>query len=454
MALALLLVVWGILFGSPAEILFALVLLPPFLFFGGCVCYLWFLMLSALDGRKSVVSLHPLQPSDKSSNAVPSPKESTLSNLPEKGTFPRFALLIPAHDEELLLGAGLDSLNRIDYPRDRFDLVVIADNCTDSTAAIAREHGAIALERFDDQKIGKGFALEWALERLLSSAPAPELNLAAAFDAVVILDADTQVAPNLLSCFAESLKSGEKAMQARYEVLNPEESWRTKLMSCALSLVHIVKPLGRERWKLSDGLKGNGMCFAREVVVSVPWSGESITEDIEYTLRLCRAGYRVAFLPESAVWAQMPTTGAQSVSQRKRWEGGRYHLLSKVAPALLKEGVSKRDRVLIDRAIELIIPPFAEMFAFPFLMTLVSLGFATIFHWKIAWAFSIVGSLLLLMQAIYLFGGMKIAQVPASIARAALYAPGYIVWKFAVYGVMIVTRSAGGWKRTERRSLD
>ena len=444
------------IFQTPGEALFAIALLAPFVFFAGCVAYLWGLALCALPGRSKLISLSPpksaLAPSGKLESSELNSKEG--SAFFESGKPKRFVALIPAHNEELLIGAALTSLSHLDYPKDFFDIVVIADNCKDATAKIAEESGAIALERFDLERIGKGFALEWALERLLSANPEESLLAAATFDAVVILDADTQVAPNLLRAFAEAMNSGEKAMQARYEVLNPEESWRTRLMCCALALVHIVKPLGRERLKLSDGLKGNGMCFTREVVMRVPWSGASITEDIEYALRICREGYRVAFLPGSAVWAQMPTTGAQSVTQRKRWEGGRYHLLFKTAPSLLKEGIRSKNPVLLDRAAELIIPPFAEMFAFPFLLMIVSLAARFIFHWQSALWYGVGFAILLLMQAVYLFGGMWIAKVPPNIAFSALCAPGYIVWKFAVYGVMLLTRSTGGWKRTERRSLD
>lgn len=444
------------LFQTLGEALFAIALLVPFVFFAGCVAYLWGLGLCALPGRSKLVSLSPLKTASASAGKSESSELNSKdeSSLFESGEPKRFVVLIPAHNEEVLIGVALASLVNLNYPKDFFDIVVIADNCKDATAKIAKESGAIALERFDLEKIGKGFALEWALERLLSANPEAYLSAAATFDAVVILDADTQVAPNLLKAFAQAINSGEKAMQARYEVLNPEESWRTRLMCCALSLVHIVKPLGRERLKLSDGLKGNGMCFTREVVMKVPWSGASITEDIEYALRICREGYRVAFLPGSAVWAQMPTTGAQSVTQRKRWEGGRYHLLFQTAPSLLKEGIRRKNPVLLDRAAELIIPPFAEMFAFPFLLMIVSFVARYAYHWQTALWYGVGFATLLLMQAVYLFGGMWIAKVPSNIAFSALCAPAYIVWKFAVYAVMLVTRSSGGWKRTERRSLD
>lgn len=454
-------------FASWAEAVFTVAMIAPAVFFLGCAVYLFLLLACAAKGRSQLILLSPQntgQPSVPDSRSEPGAVESLEGNLP------RFVLLIPAHNEELVLGDALDSLNRMDYPRDAFDIVVIADNCNDRTAEIARSKGAIAQERFDQVSIGKGYALEWALNRLLCTEQNPHSDRLSAglvdptaadmparardFDAVVVLDADTLVAPNLLAAFASRLKVGDRALQARYEVLNPDESWRTRLMTCALALAHIVKPLGREILGLSDGLKGNGMCFAREVVERVPWSGESITEDIEYTLRLCRAGYRVSFVPGTAVWAQMPTTGEQSVSQRKRWEGGRYRLLREVVPSLLWDGVRTRSRVLCDRALELIIPPFAEMFAVPVIMLGICLTAALLFHWHWAFALSAAWCAILLLQAGYLFGGMWAAKIPGSIAMTALYAPGYIVWKFGVYGAMLLRRSAGGWKRTERRKMN
>ncbi len=419
------------------------------------------------------------------------------------GSLPRFVVLIPAHNEELLLSAALQGLRGLDYPPESVAVVVIADNCNDQTATIARQCGALALERFDTQRIGKGFALEdmlnWLMQpavsadtvvgtvsnpalaergnietlaaqnasgahvgsettRLLSgsaddAAVTEAWERARHFDAVVVLDADTFVSPNLLRVFAAELQTGNKAIQARYDVLNTDESWRTRLMSCALALAHVVKPLGRERLGLSDGLKGNGMCFARSVVEEIPWSGDSITEDIEYALRLCRAGYRIAFTPEACVWAQMPTTGAQAKSQRERWEGGRYRLLFTVAPNLLRESLRTRNRLLRDRAIELIVPPFAEMFALPVLLGGLCALLGWGLHWRTAQAFAGLWALILLLQAGYLFTGMWVARMPARIAFSLLRAPFYIVWKLGVYAVMAAGRSAGGWKRTERHEL-
>jgi 1,2-diacylglycerol 3-beta-glucosyltransferase len=451
------------------EALFGAFMLVPLLFFLVCALYLWRLLLFAIPLRSRLAVLTPPQVGRGellTSDGLGAAWDA--SETVNAGPPPEFIILIPAHDEELVLGTALDSLRGLDYPSNAYRIVVIADNCTDRTAEIAREHGAEAEERHDQSLIGKGYALAWMLERLRNAeqsrrweqvsvdlaGPVSILCGASVFDAVVILDADTLVAPNLLRVFAENLKSGECAVQARYEVLNVSESWRTRLMSCALALAHIVKPLGRESLLLSDGLKGNGMCFTRSVVESVPWSGESITEDIDYTIHLCRAGYRVAFAPETAVWAQMPTTAKQSASQRQRWEGGRYRLICQVAPALFAEGVRKRSRVLLDRAVELIIPPFAEMFAVPCVMLIVCVAASQALHLRLFATLAIAWSAVLLLQAGYLIGGMWLARIPLSVAVTALYAPGYILWKFGLYGAMLVQRSAGGWKRTERRKLD
>lgn len=428
-----------------AEAAFVLAALVPFVFFGIGILYLLRLLVCAIPLRGHVQAL-------SAPTGIPAADgRNDLDATSRK----RFVLLVPAHNEELVLGAALDGLRMLDYPRSAYGIVVIADNCTDRTAEIARAHGAIAVERFDASLIGKGYALEWTLKALADAQSTSDSPLASAsdFDALVILDADTLVAPNLLTAFESGLDRGLKAMQARYDVLNSRESWRTRLMTCALALAHVVKPLGRELLKLSDGLKGNGMCFARSVVAEVPWSGESIVEDIEYTLRLCRAGIRVAFLPETAVWAQMPTTGGQAVSQRKRWEGGRYKLLFSVAPRLLAEGFRDNNRLLRDRAMELIIPPFAEMFAGPIVLLVVCAAAGRAFGWSraagLAWAWLAI----LALQAVYLVGGLRLARVPLSVAMSLLYAPFYVVWKLGVYAVMLVAGSAGGWKRTERREL-
>ncbi len=408
----------------------------PFLFFLACTLYLLRLLFYAGLWRAKAPVLRP-------SPASLRPAQASLSPDGRK----RFAVLIPAHNEALTLGTALQGLGGLEYPAEAYRVYVIADNCTDNTAKIAGNYPVKVLERFDTEAIGKGFALEWAMGILLEDKTQQ-------FDALVILDADTLTSPDLLEAFEAGLKAGHEAMQVRYEVLNADESWRTRLMACALALAHLVKPLGREHLGLSDGLKGNGMCFARSVVERVPWSGASITEDIEYTLRLCRAGIRIAFLPQTAVWAQMPTTGKQAVSQRKRWEGGRYRLLFTVAPEVLKEGFRQKNRRLMDRAAELIIPPFAELFAVPLLLLGVSFLVEKLLSLKSARFFVAGWSTILALEAVYLLGGMWVSRASGRVVLSLLAAPFYVVWKLSLYPMMALSRkSSGEWKRTERREM-
>jgi 1,2-diacylglycerol 3-beta-glucosyltransferase len=184
----------------------------------------------------------------------------------------RFQVIVPAHDEARGISQTVASLAAVDYPRDLFEIVVVADNCSDETAARARAAGARVLERFDEKLRGKGYALAHAFEASLAGGGT---------DAVVVVDADTVVSPNLLRAFDVRLQAGAKAVQADYAVRNPEEGWRTRLMAIAFGMFHVVRSAGRENLRLSCGLRGNGMCFATTVLREVPHDAFSVVEDLE-----------------------------------------------------------------------------------------------------------------------------------------------------------------------------
>jgi 1,2-diacylglycerol 3-beta-glucosyltransferase len=408
-----------LLVASAADIAGIALNAPLWLFWAGCLLYLLLLTLGA--------ALYRRRP------------------RPEPESKRQICILIPAHNEEMNLGAVLEGLRAQDYPAQRYQIVVIADNCSDRTAEIGRTHGAQVLERADAARRGKGYALDWALNRLLTDPRR--------FDAFLILDADSVLSPNFLSAMNAAMEQGHGAIQGRYDVLNVQEGWRTRLMTCALALAHYVKPLGRNTFGLSDGLKGNGMCFSREVLERVPWSGESITEDIEYTLRLVLEGIRIEFVPEAVVRAQMPTGGRQAATQRQRWEGGRYGLMKR-AFALLAQGIRMRRIAVIDRAAELIIPPFVELVTLPALGLLIGglwlwLAPEAIGARWMLWGW---GGILASLAA-YLAIGLALARVPMAVAFSLLFAPLYIFWKLGLYGAMILRRGAGGWQRTERHTL-
>ncbi len=358
----------------------------------------------------------------------------------------RFCCLIPAHNEALLIKEVIKGFITVERDGHQLDIVVIADNCNDDTAIIAEKAGARVIRRLDPSRRGKGYALEWAVKRLE--------NEKAGYDAYIVMDADSFLSPNYLSVMARELAAGHTVIQCNYQVLNSLASWRTRLMTCALTLVHYTKPLGRSRLGLSDGLKGNGMCFTADILKEIPWSGSSITEDIDYTIRLCAAGKAVAFTPDAWVKAQMPATAMESASQRRRWESGRFSLMARHAMPMLRKGIRDRNGILVDRAIDLIIPPFSEMLAAPLIMAVANAILGIWLKITVAKWMAIIWGSVLLVQIVYLVIGLKVGKVQWPIWSALLFAPIYVVWKFALYLTIFLSKSVTGWQRTERRPLE
>lgn len=377
---------------------------------------------------------------------------TALSEMP--GPAMQITVLIPAHQEELVLAATLESLKLQDYPSHLLEIVVVADNCTDSTAQIARDNGATVLERFNAEERSKGYALDWAITHLLARSEPPE--------AVVIVDADTWAAPDFVGIMAVRLAACQDAdgccvLQGRYGVLNRTEGWRAALMSGAFELVNHIRPLGYDRLGLSITLKGNGMAFTREVLKRARWRGESLTEDMDYGLDLIRLHkIRVRYVPGACVLAQMPVTARQAASQRVRWEGGRSRLLRERALPLLYEGLLHRNLPLFDAGLALCVPPLAELAALLLLWgSLLVAGshwhllLGAVWHTRL-FVLSLLGFLT------YVLGGFWIAGASREVYSALFKAPFYIVWKLALSATSLRKRRTNGstgrpeWIRTAR----
>lgn len=262
----------------------------------------------------------------------------------------KFDLIVPAHNEEGILARVIDSLRRVDWPADQFRVVVVADNCTDATAAIASAAGANVLQRFDNEKRGKGYALDFAFNasRALGWA-----------DAVVVIDADAEVSTNLLEAISCRMERDECAVQVHYGVSNLDLSWRTRLLGIAKASFHIVRSRARERLKLSCGIRGNGWAVTHELLGRVPYQAFSLTEDLEYGITLGLAGYRVAYADEAHSNAEMVSGGKDAQKQRQRWESGRFALIRACTLPLLQQAVRKRSLVCLDLALDLMVLPLS-----------------------------------------------------------------------------------------------
>ncbi|HYW86385.1 MAG TPA: glycosyltransferase family 2 protein [Chloroflexota bacterium] len=346
----------------------------------------------------------------------------------------RFAILIPAHDEEQVIGRLLRSLRSLDYPNSSFDVCVVADNCSDATATIARRLGARVYERFHDVERAKGFALRWLLAELRAERRT--------YDAFIVLDADSVVESNLLRVLDARLEAGSQVIQTHYSVLNAHASAVAGLRYAALAAVHFLRPLGRSAFGLSCGLKGNGMCFATHILERFAWSWFSLAEDVEFHLALVRAGLRVDFAPETTVLADMPVSLAQAASQNQRWERGRLQLLRSHLPLLL-EGLRLRSWRRIDAAIEQLMPPLSVPFALAGVVLVGSLVVA-------AWPAALFATIAVLAQLAYLAAGLLLVRAPLKAYLALSSAPLYIAWKVGLYARSLINVRATAWIRTAR----
>jgi 1,2-diacylglycerol 3-beta-glucosyltransferase len=233
--------------------------------------------------------------------------------LPAEPPTHAFAVVIPAHNEELSLPATLHSVFASDYPAERLRVLVVADNCTDRTAEVARRHGADCLERHDPENRGKGYALALAIPRALAGGA----------DAVLVLDADCELGRDTLRRMDAALAAGSVAVQAARVPRNPDAG-PAAFVSAVGSVIENAVSAGRCRLGASAALRGSGMAFARQVLERHPWTSFGLTEDAEYAAELARAGVRVRFLADAEVRGEVPAEVAALDRQRKRWRAALY----------------------------------------------------------------------------------------------------------------------------------
>ncbi|MEJ1963995.1 MAG: glycosyltransferase family 2 protein [Gammaproteobacteria bacterium] len=348
----------------------------------------------------------------------------------------RFDIIVPAHNEEAVLGRVIATVKQVDWPADGFRVIVVADNCTDSTASVARAAGAIALERHDTERRGKGYALDYAFAQCRKDGFA---------EAFVIIDADAEVSTNLLEAVARRMEQGAQAVQVHYGVSNANASWRTRLLSIAKASFHIVRSRARERLGLSCGIRGNGWAVTPGLLERVPYRAFSLTEDLEYGIDLGLAGYRVHYADEAHSNAEMVSAEKAAGKQRQRWEQGRFQLIRTKTGTLLLEALKQRSRVCMDLALDLLVLPVSYVALNAGLLLLVA---ALAFAWKSSFApwlwlgVGCVGALVL-----YILRGWQLSGAGMRGLLDLARAPFFIAWKIII---MLSRRESKEWVRTTR----
>lgn len=350
----------------------------------------------------------------------------------------RFAVLVPAHNEELLIGTLCKSLLEVDYPKAQYVVHVIADNCTDNTPSIAATYGVHVLQRNDPANAGKGQALAWALRQI-------DLDR---FDAVFIVDADNYVDGNVLVELNRLINGGEQAIQCYNAVGNCEDSWFTQLLHVSRTIGNQLYHEAKYRLGLSSYLMGNGLCFRADLLKQKGWTAFSAGEDWEYYAQLVELGVMIGFAAKAKVFHQESKSLSQATSQRLRWSSGRFSIARTLGVRLLMKGVKEKNWRIIDASFPLLFPNYSLLINLTLFGLIVSL-FLPASGMKVF--LLLIFAALVLGQFSLFVAGAFIAGSPLKTSKAALYAPFFLIWK-AVIDVLCITGLYRGdkWVRTKR----
>lgn len=272
----------------------------------------------------------------------------------------RFMAIIPAHNEEAVVKNLIESLKNQNYPSNAYDIYVIADNCTDQTAKIAKDIGAFVYERFDDEHKTKGYALNWFLQQKIEED--------APYDAFCVFDADNIVDKNFLRNMNKKLCQGEDVVQGYRDIKNPTDSWVSAGYAIFYWTMNRFYHLARYNLGLSPLINGTGFMVKFDVVKPHGWDTETLTEDIEFSLKRIITGKRLGWATDAIVYDEQPVDFRQSWSQRSRWTVGHMQCIKHYTKGLAEATKEHKTLMNFDGLLYIIgsIPMF--------ILTLVLLG--------------------------------------------------------------------------------
>ncbi len=238
----------------------------------------------------------------------------------------RFMAIIPAHNEAAVVGNLIESLKKQDYPRELYDIYVIADNCTDETAKIAKDAGAIVYKRFDEAHKTKGYALQWFLkQKIEEDAP---------YDAFCVFDADNIVDVNFLKNMNKKLCQGEDVVQGYRDIKNPTDNWVSGGYAIFYWTMNRFYHLARYNLGLSPLINGTGFMVRFDVIKPNGWKTKTLTEDIEFSLQRIISGHKLGWAADAIVYDEQPVDFKQSWSQRSRWTVGHIQCIKEYTKQL------------------------------------------------------------------------------------------------------------------------
>ena len=331
-------------------------------------------------------------------------------------------VIIPAHNESQCI---VEAIRTIKNCTGSFEVIVIADNCTDNTCELSKKEKARVIVRVDPMHMGKGYALKYAFDFLLKEN----------FEIFVVIDADTQVLPNFIEVIQTEIGKGAEAIQVRYALLNPNSSMRERFLNIAFTAFNYLRPKGRQGWGLSAGILGNGFALTKKTLQDIPYNTYSIVEDLTYHLLLVKAGKKVSFTDATAVFAPSPSSYQGASTQRTRWEGGRLRAIWEEVPKLVKEIIRGNTRL---------VEPLLDLLTLPLIYHAALVGLLFFFFQNIA----LFATLVILF---YVGVAFKLANGTIYDAFALLLTPFYLIWKLCLLPkTLISSRKNSAWTRTKR----
>ena len=348
----------------------------------------------------------------------------------------RFLILIPAHNESEGLLPTLASLKELTTEHS-FETRVIADNCTDNTAEIARQAGAIVLERTDPDRRGKGHALRWAISQTGLDQ----------YDAVTVVDADTIVRTDMLEAMAAAIQRGADAVQTCYQFTPSGKSSTSQLQYIASLVENHLFHKPRALLGFPGILRGSGMAVKSEILKEHPFDSYSITEDVDFSLRLLRLGYSVHYTPASAVFSAATVSYQQATTQKTRWASGSFALIADHFIPLIKAGLKGR-LGLIELAFSLLLMSRPLLIYASVVLMLVGLFVTGTTGWFIVTANAVIATLLIT----YLLLGILLTEDRGKAIRAVAHIPVYGFWFLGVQLRSLFGIRRKDWQRTERKT--
>jgi glycosyltransferase involved in cell wall biosynthesis len=367
----------------------------------------------------------------------------------------RFAIAIPAHNEASVLPATLARLREQSYPKELFDVHVVADHCTDATADVTRQGGGIAHERNDPPDGRKAYALQWLLQRILQREPASAASgvhpAQTGYDAVAVFDADSLVDPGFLDVMEGHLSAGKLVLQGQHIISNPQDSPLAAMAAVDMRLNNRLRNQSRSNLGFSCRLMGDAMVFDARVLREHGWPSASLNEDREYGYELLLHGMRASYVPEARSYGQAVSTWRQAEPQRLRWYREVPAMQGRYAGPLLAAAFRSRSLAPFDGAVELLMPPYSVLVA------LSAINLVLVAAWRLL--LPPAGGLLGVTASVGLLGawllypvlGLCIDRAPAWAYRALLLGPVYLIWRLWIAVLVRLRGDRISWVRTQRR---